>query len=113
MENGKYFNQEPYQCPYSNGSSMYNCLLEFMQVKSNYDQTDNSSSAKIKKNPKIIEYICRLDHLEDLKDEVEDGVSDQKDLSKEQGEAEKLYVYFVFNQFLFLEQTVHNRKLIS
>ena len=77
-ENGKIFNQTPYQCRYFSKGLDYNSLLEYQELS--YSDTVDDVASKATKD-KIVDYQFQLSLLEDLKTDVDDGVRANEDLN--------------------------------
>ena len=77
-ENGKVFNQTPYQCRYFSKGLDYNSLLEYQELS--YSDTVDDVASKATKD-KIVDYQFQLSLLEDLKADVDDGVRANEDLN--------------------------------
>ena len=77
-ENGKVFNQTPYQCRYFSKGLDYNSLLEYQELS--YSDTVDDVASKATKD-KIVDYQFQLSLLEDLKTDVDDGVRANEDLN--------------------------------
>ena len=75
IENGKFFNHEPHQCPYFTGSSRFNNFVEKKVI-----DDEDSSEATTKNSPNIAEYCFQMMLLSEFMDEVNSGVRNQDDL---------------------------------
>ena len=78
-ENGKVFNQSPFQCHYFSNDEKYNNLLKHQEFNDS-DILDVKVASKSTKD-KIVEYQFQLSLLEDLKADVDDGVRANEDLN--------------------------------
>ena len=86
-ENGKVFNQTPYQCHYFSKGQNYNSLLKYQEFNDSNILDDVTVATKSTKD-KIVDYQFQLSSLEDLKADVDDGVranEDQKELETQLG----------------------------
>ena len=80
-ENGKVFNQTPFQCHYFSKGQNYNSLLKYQEFNDSNILDDVTVAAKSTKD-KIVEYQFQLSLLEDLKADVDDGVRAKEDQSE-------------------------------
>ena len=85
IENGKVFNQKPYQCQYFTGSSSLTNLLEIQII-----DDEDSSEATTKRSPNIAEYSLQMILLKEYMDEVNLGIRNQDDLPAQQKKTEEL-----------------------
>ena len=81
-ENGKVFNQTPYQCRYFSKGLDYNSLLEYQELSYSDTVDDVTTVASNSTKDKIVEYQFQLSLLEDLKADVDDGVRAKEDLNE-------------------------------
>ena len=80
-ENGKVFNQTPFQCHYVSKGQNYTNLLKHQKfIDSN--SLDDVTVASKSTEDKIVEYQFQLSLLEDLKADVDDGVRAKEDLNE-------------------------------
>ena len=79
-ENGKVFNQTPFQCHYVSKGQNYNNLLKNQKFIDS-DILDDATVASKSTEDKIVEYQFQLSLLEDLKTDVDDGVRANEDLN--------------------------------
>ena len=80
-ENGKIFNQTPFQCHYFSNDEKYNNLLKHQEFNDS-DILDDVKVASKSTEDKIVEYQFQLSLLEDLKADVDDGVRAKEDLNE-------------------------------
>ena len=80
-ENGKIFNQTPFQCHYVSKGQNYNNLLKYQKFIDS-DILDDATVASKSTEDKIVEYQFQLSLLEDLKADVDDGVRAKEDLNE-------------------------------
>ena len=79
-ENGKVFNQTPFQCHYFSKGLNYNSLLKYQEFNDSNILDDVTVATKSTKD-KIVDYQFQLSLLEDLKTDVDDGVRANEDLN--------------------------------
>ena len=77
-ENGKVFNQSPFQCHYFSNDEKYNNLLKHQEFNDS-DILDDVKVASKSTEDKIVECQFQLSLLEDLKADVDDGVRAKED----------------------------------
>ena len=80
-ENGKVFNQSPFQCHYFSNDEKYNNLLKHQEFNDS-DILDDVKVASKSTKDKIVEYQFQLSLLGDLKADVDDGVRAKEDLNE-------------------------------
>ena len=80
-ENGKVFNQTPFQCHYVSKGQNYNNLLKYQKFIDS-DILDDATVASKSTEDKIVEYQFQLSLLEDMKADVDDGVRPKEDLNE-------------------------------
>ena len=80
-ENGKVFNQTPFQCHYVSKGQNYNNLLKYQKFIDS-DILDDATVVSKSTEDKIVEYQFQLSLLEDLKADVDDGVRAKEDLNE-------------------------------
>ena len=78
-ENGKIFNQTPFQCHYVSNGQNYNNLLKHQEINDSDIINDVEVPSKSTED-KIVEYQLQFGKLEDFKADVKDGVRSIQDL---------------------------------
>ena len=89
LENGKVFNQAPYQCQYSSNDPKYENLLEYKEVR-NFDATDDGALSTDGSKAKMSEFGLKLIILEDLKDEFLLGCCTKEEIDDNENTVGKL-----------------------